>query len=321
MICCAVLIGSLSACGVQSGNTESLQEMDSEPEEAAAPATKEPAEPAIILDAELKDAVACGIVTEDFFNNPDTAVTFSEFCGMLTNVIEVLEPGASEQWNQVAAAAMENGGTNIVCRNNYIHDCESKGMAVVINGSDSNWTQNTDRFNILAEGNVLERCGNSIYLWTEFLAAEQEHKYEDITFRNNYVINNAYGWRTHSDMWIDSGMGTIGDSRFSVSARDVFATGPVRIESNLFYRSAGIIINCTSSDSFAQSVVPTLAENTYVQDMGQMLFLKRSDDGQGETQCALAVDDKTMTERYLREFMKDDTGNIIIRQPADGKQD
>jgi len=52
-------------------------------------------------------------------------------------------------------------GDNLTARNNYIHDCENKGIAIVINKGHSTMT----RKGIQAHGNIIDRCGSGIYLY------------------------------------------------------------------------------------------------------------------------------------------------------------
>lgn len=204
-------------------------------------------------------------------------------------------------------------GSNIIYRNNYIHDCENKGIAVVINGSGGDNHGSLERVNILAEGNVVERCGSAIYLWTGLLAPNDVWKYEDVTFRGNYFVNSAYGWRTHSDFWIDSGLGSIGTSEEAVSANNLFSTGRVLIENNLFYRASGCLVNFHGDDFSADSKLPTLSGNTYVQDKDLLLFFQRDEAGSTAELGALASDDAAQLERCLREYMGDETGKIIVK--------
>ncbi len=203
-------------------------------------------------------------------------------------------------------------GTNITFRNNYVHDCENKGLAVVINGAEHGSAQ--ERVNILAEGNVVERCGSAVYLWTGLLAPNDVWKYEDIVFRGNYFINSAYGWRIHNEMWLGDGNGTVGDHDEALLANNIYATGKVQLENNLFYRAAGCLIRFNGADYSAGSKNPTLSDNTYVQDKDRLIFSQRDEANWPSGELAmLTSDDAALLERCLREYIGDKTGKIIAK--------
>lgn len=196
-------------------------------------------------------------------------------------------------------------GHDVTGRNNYIHDCENKGIAVVINGMDGNpaWLNRT---NILAEGNVVERCGSSAYMMIEFVQPGSTWKFEDVRFIGNYFVNGSYGWRQNNlrDL-LDTEVRT-------VKFNNVQATGEVLFENNLFYRGLGALVNLSGDDLQNGGVLPTLRGNTYVQNKNQLLFVK-GDQMQGTyPETTIAITEQTEMETCVREYMGDATGKVII---------
>lgn len=120
----------------------------------------------------------------------------------------------------VSGGGMLLFGTDLVSKNNYIHDCESKGIAVVVNGMDGNaaWLQ---RFNILAEGNVVERCGNGVMLWVDNAVKDKSLAFENIRFTDNFFVNGSYGWRQMNTRDL------VDNRTHTFSAENVLATGEV----------------------------------------------------------------------------------------------
>lgn len=195
-------------------------------------------------------------------------------------------------------------GHDVTGRNNYIHDCESKGIAVVINGMDRNpaWLNRT---NILAEGNVVERCGSGTYMMIEFVQPGLTWKFEDVRFVGNYFVNGSYGWRQNNlrDL-LDTEVRT-------VKLNNVRATGEILFENNLFYRGLGALVNHSGDDLQNGGVPPTLRGNTYVQDKNQLLFVKGDMHG-NHPETTIAITDQAEMETCVREYMGDTTGKVII---------
>lgn len=200
-------------------------------------------------------------------------------------------------------------GSDVTFRNNYIHDCENKGIAVNIVGTHASH----ERVNVLAEGNVVERCGSSIRFWMGLFEPDDVWKFEDIVYRDNYFINSAYGWRIHNEMWIGSGVGTVGSCDEAL-ASEMYATGKVQLENNLFYRAAGCLFWINGADRSASLEKPTMSGNTYVQDKDHlMILLQRFDVNPGSRLAMVALDDPALMEECLREYMGDKTGKIIVK--------
>lgn len=201
-------------------------------------------------------------------------------------------------------------GVGQTARNNYIHDCESKGIAVVINGRrEGGDGQDQIRKDILAEHNVVQRCGGSIYLWTGFLDEAIGWTYEDIVFRENYLIDCGHGWCRNND--ISQGSRTSVASALNVAG--LFPTGEVLLENNLFYRSAGFLINYYGRDAAEQDNFPIMKGNCYVQDEEGAL-LRLSDEVHGDLVPGnfLAVQDEDLMESCMREYIGDKEGTIFI---------
>jgi len=203
-------------------------------------------------------------------------------------------------------------GSDVTFRNNYIHDCESKGLSVVINGGGGDGHASLERVNVLAEGNVVERCGSAVHLWTGMFAPNEVWKFEDVVFRGNYFVNSAYGWRIHNEMWIGSGIGTVGVHDEAVSVDNLYSTGEVKLENNLFYRAAGCLVSFVGENYSAGSKVPTMSGNTYVQDKDRLVFSKNDEACSIKQLGTLASDDTALLDRCLREYIGDKTGKIIV---------
>lgn len=196
-------------------------------------------------------------------------------------------------------------GHDVTGRNNYIHDCENKGIAVVINGSDGNpaWLNRT---NILAEGNVVERCGSSAYMMIEFVARNVDWKFEDVRFINNYLVNGSYGWRNQNIRDLQD------NSQQMVMINNVPETGEVLFGNNLFYRASGTLVHFYGENLKKEPVQLTFRDNTYVQDAGQILFAKLDGWGGYYPETTMATFDQTLMEKCVREYMGDTTGEVII---------
>lgn len=200
---------------------------------------------------------------------------------------------------------------DVVYRHNYIHDCESKGLAVVSTGSQAT----LNRAGILAEGNVVERCGSAVYFLTSAFQPDESFRYEDVTIRDNYFINSGYGWRAHNEMWNGTGYGTVGGGREAVTVTDLWSTGDVRLENDLFYRAAGCLVRFEGTDFTADSKLPIMSGNTYVLNSGDLMLSKRdnvSEYPSGQI-GALASNDSALTEKYLREGIGDKTGTVVVK--------
>lgn len=58
------------------------------------------------LDDELERAVSYGLVSAEELTNLDAAVTYSQFCGLLTRVITMQGEELVPAWEELAAAAL-----------------------------------------------------------------------------------------------------------------------------------------------------------------------------------------------------------------------
>lgn len=201
-------------------------------------------------------------------------------------------------------------GSNVTARNNYIHDIENKGIAVVINGSSGDGHRSLERVNVLAEGNVVEHCGNSLYMMVEYLSPDDEWKVEDIRFVGNFIVNVGYGWRQKNQMELEEK----GES--AVMMNNVLATGEVLLENNVFYRATGTLIYVQGKDLQNEAIMPTFRNNTYVQDRDQVLFAKVDDQVDRYPETTLATSDQSLMEKCVQEYMGDTTGKVIVCQPA-----
>lgn len=206
----------------------------------------------------------------------------------------------------VSGGGMLLFGSDLTCKNNYIHDCESKGIAIVTNFSDGNraWLK---RDNLLAQGNVVERCGMNVYMWVDSAAKGKLVAFEDIRFTDNYFVNGGYGWHQMNKRDL-----TDADTQ-SIQFQNVLATGEVLFENNLFYRGLGALVNLTGDDlQGGGAVLPALRGNTYVQDKNQLLFGKRDELHDHYPETTLATSDQAQMEACVRDYMGDTTGKVII---------
>ena len=161
-------------------------------------------------------------------------------------------------------------GQNIIARNNYIHDCENKGMCVVNNGESHD---NLDRHDILAENNIVERCGNSVYMLTLSIPDDVNAVFEDITFRGNYFINSGKGWRAHSQMWIGNGFGSSGSGCEGVLMQHIERTGTVTFDNNLFYQPKGSCISIYTGSGREKNDSATFKNNRYICRSGSLFYV------------------------------------------------
>ena len=59
-------------------------------------------------------------------------------------------------------------------------------------------------------------------------------------------------------------------------------------------------------------MIPTMRGNTYVQDKGQMLFVKRDEQHDFYPETTLATSDQALMEKCIQEYMGDTSGQVII---------
>ncbi|MCR4945792.1 MAG: hypothetical protein K5929_02450 [Lachnospiraceae bacterium] len=199
-------------------------------------------------------------------------------------------------------------GNNETGRNNYIHDCESKGIAVVINGDGHHAT--LSRKNILAENNVVERCGMTTYMMTEFVQEGLTTVLEDVYYKNNYFINSSYGWRLHSEMWIANGWGTYGDACSGSQFHDIGRTGDVVLENNLYYGSNGTLINFSYENKKTDDA--TFINNKFVIPEGSIIFfscISGDSDGSSE-KYLLAIGTKKQINKAIKQTIGKKAGTI-----------
>ena len=187
-----------------------------------------------------------------------------------------------------------------------MHDGETKGSAEVINGSAGDGHRSLERVNVLAEGNVVEHCGNSLYMLVAYLSPDDEWKVEDIRFVGNFIVNTGYGWRQKNQMELEEK----GES--AVMMNNVLATGEVLLENNLFYRATDTLIYVQGKDLQNEAIMPTFRNNTYVQDRDQVLFAKVDAQVDRYPETTLATSDQSLMEKCVQEYMGDTTGKVSV---------
>ena len=199
-------------------------------------------------------------------------------------------------------------GSNAAGWNNYIHDCLSKGIGIVIHGNaHGKGHASLERVNIRAEGNVVERCGNSIYFWTGLFTESDagNQRFEDISISGNYFINSGQGWCVHNQMWTGN---EIGEQCQAVKINSLHRTGEVMIVNNLFYRAAAPLIDYYLDHNGSDT--PTMRDNTYVQDEDQVMFFQRELNEQEQVDGVLAKDG---AEALFRQFVRDSSGMVVVK--------
>ena len=189
-------------------------------------------------------------------------------------------------------------GSNLIGRNNYIHDCENKGIAVVINGDGHH--SNLVRKNILAENNVVERCGMSVYMMTEFVEEGKTTVFEDITLKNNYFINSGKGWRAHSEKWVGNGWGTLGDGSSGSYFNTISRTGKVIFEDNLYYGSEGPYIQFLMEKKSTDSV--EFKNNRFILPDGCLVYDSYVGEDDKETRI-LNIGTKEQIEKEIKKYI------------------
>lgn len=207
-------------------------------------------------------------------------------------------------------------GSHVTARNNYVHDCENKGIAIVINGGFGDAGgygahASLERVDVHAENNVIERCGSAIYMLMEYIAPGSTVKFEDIHVDSNYVINAGYGWRTHNMYMIGNEMGTYGSRCEAVVIDNIEPTGDVVFSNNLFYKSAGPLVRFDAKD-FTYGATPTMISNTYVQDENHIFFIKK-DEIEEKFTSIVTLDRPDQLESCVQNDIGDPGGTVIIQ--------
>lgn len=196
-------------------------------------------------------------------------------------------------------------GESLTAKNNYIHDCENKGIAIVIN----NGHQTYIRKNILAENNVIDRCGNGIYLYIN-PDIKQKKEYENILFTGNTIINSGMGWRAQNYHMLTD------NQELGVGLNLTFTrkTGDVTLKDNLFYCANGPIIRRMIIDDITFDDLPVLSGNTYVQREDMLLVMSRdeNDDSSHIPGNSLATDENDIMKSVIEEEVGDSDGKVIV---------
>ncbi|MCM1241518.1 MAG: right-handed parallel beta-helix repeat-containing protein, partial [Roseburia sp.] len=250
-------------------------------------------------------------------NSHDNIVYQNCECCWCGGAVKQYDQGNNKIVTTISGGGLLLFGSDVTGRGNYIHDCENKGIAVVINGNGEGGDGHAslERTDVLIEGNLIERCGASIYMWTGLFAPDDVWKFENVVVRNNYVVNAAYGWRTHNQTWIGNGFGTPGTQGNAVLISDLQSTGEVLFEGNLFYCSAGPLICFEGNDFSDNANLPTMRGNTYVQSAEQLLYFcqdqSRSDEA---AQSMLATENTALMEQCIKEWIGDTDGTV--KDPA-----
>ena len=211
----------------------------------------------------------------------------------------------------VSGGGMLLFGEHLTAINNYVHDCENKGIAIVTNYESH---RTFDRTDIHVEGNVVERCGVGAYTTTERYQNEVG-KFEDILFKDNYFLKCGYGWRMFHTIWTQNGYGSRGERQMSVVFKDLQKTGEVLFQNNLFYEPANAFleINLTPPADPARDR-GTMRGNTYVQREGLFAYnySRAYYDRPNEGFSRVVTADPAYNERVVREVIGDAEGIFIL---------
>ena len=215
----------------------------------------------------------------------------------------------------ISGGGMLMFGSHVTARNNYVHDCENKGIAIVINGGygdvGGNSHASLERVDVHVENNVIERCGSSIYMMMEFIAPGSAVKFEDIYVDGNYVINTGYGWRVHNMYMQGNDVGTYGSHCEAVAINNIEPTGDVVLSNNLFYEAAGPLVFYYGKD-FRYSATPTMISNTYVQDENHVFFMKKDETAEKYTSI-VTLNQLEQLETCVQNDIEDSSGTVIIQ--------
>lgn len=207
-------------------------------------------------------------------------------------------------------------GSHVAARNNYVHDCENKGIAIVINGGygDVGGVSHAslERVDVQAQNNVIERCGSAFYMMMEFIKPGSTVKFGDIHIDNNYVIHAGYGWRVHNMYMQGNENSTYGSHCEAVTINNIEPTGDVIFSNNLFYEAAGPLILFSGKD-FTHSAVPTMQSNTYVQDENHIFFVKVDQIVQ-PYRSVLTLDQLDRLESCVKNEIGDQDGTVVIHK-------
>ncbi len=215
----------------------------------------------------------------------------------------------------VSGGGMLMFGSHVTARNNYVHDCENKGIAVVINGGygdpGDNGHTSLERKDIHIEKNVIERCGASLYMMTEFIEPGKEFTFEDIYIEGNDVLCAGYGWRAHNMYMQGDSEGTYGTRCEAIMLSGAKPTGTVKIADNLFYKAAGPLI-AFGSEASGDVIKPVMSSNIYVQS-ADGIFLVEEEWAAGRTSAVVTLDQPERLEACVRERLMDPNGTAVIR--------
>ena len=215
----------------------------------------------------------------------------------------------------ISGGGMLMFGSHVTARNNYVHDCENKGIAIVINGGygdvGGQSHASLERVDVHVENNVIERCGSSIYMMMEFIAPGSAVKFEDIYVDGNYVINAGYGWRVHNMYMQGNDVGSYGSHCEAVAINNIEPTGDVILSNNLFYQAAGPLV-CYYGNDFKSFATPTMISNTYVQDGNHIFFFKK-DETEEVGISVVTLDQLEQLEKCVKNDIEDPAGTVVIQ--------
>ena len=115
-------------------------------------------------------------------------------------------------------------------------------------------------------------------------------------------------------MWVGGSSGTAGIGREAVTVAELWSTGDVRLENNLFYRAAGCLLRFEGNDFSVESKLPVMSGNTYVLDKGDLLLFKHDNVSEYPSWKigALVSNDSALVEKYLREDIGDSVGSVVV---------
>lgn len=189
-------------------------------------------------------------------------------------------------------------GAHVRGLNNYIHDCESKGIAIVINPGFINY----DREDVVASGNVVERCGAGIYMWNG--VENGSWKFEDILVEDNFIIDSPGDWRRHNQVHFEER----GD-KAAVTLTRMLPGSDVTFRGNLIYHADGALVGITADD-LENGYTPVFEGNTYVQK-SSLPFLEQRDE-QERWNVILVRDNEDTLMEWVKDMLGDETAVVEI---------
>lgn len=161
--------------------------------------------------------------------------------------------GAGVQRNGGVGGASSSHNT---FRNNYVHETYQEGLgletAIEFSG------QAFDVTDVAIEGNVFYHCGSALIYFNWDEAANPDHQFRNVSFRDNYVF-----YSTMSD-WVDTGEDADGftTGAFTIDGGPNMQDGTVEVRDNVFFAARECLVYIRT---YAPEYLPDFEGNCYAQ--------------------------------------------------------